>query len=167
MGSAGLGWKHEWINDCKWKKNMKSNCTQYSLAWMFFTFCSCCKILICLVCIVASFKLFCNCCWFAMCIGLVILCVFVIPCVRCCWFYIYIYIYIYIYTLDTGLLARSQYSEGPATGHLDTGSSWFPSVYKQMLRWFLRFKVATTCFSCSPPDSNLLVTNFMFCLHVK
>jgi len=26
-------------------------------------------------------------------------------------------------TLDAGLLARSQYSEGPATGHLDTGFS--------------------------------------------
>jgi len=24
------------------------------------------------------------------------------------------------FTLDAGLLARSQYSEGPATGHLDT-----------------------------------------------
>jgi len=35
---------------------------------------------------------------------------------------------------DDGLLARSQYSEGPATVHLDTGFSWFPSVYKQMLR---------------------------------
>ena len=30
-----------------------------------------------------------------------------------------------------------------------------------------RFQVATTCFSCSPPDLNLVVTNFMFCLHVK
>jgi len=28
-----------------------------------------------------------------------------------------------ILTLDAGLLARSQYSEGPATGHLDTGFS--------------------------------------------
>ena len=28
-------------------------------------------------------------------------------------------------------------------------------------------QVATTCFSCSPPDLNLVVTNFMFCLHVK
>jgi len=65
------------------------------------------------------------------------------------------------------LLARSQYSEGPATGHLDTGFSWFPYVYKQMLRWFPAFQVATTCFSCSPPDLNLVVTNFMFCLHVK
>ena len=27
---------------------------------------------------------------------------------------------------DAGLLARSQYSEGPATGHFDTGFSWFP-----------------------------------------
>ena len=37
------------------------------------------------------------------------------------------------FTLDAGLLAISQYSEGPATGHLDTGFSWFPCVYKQML----------------------------------
>ena len=66
-----------------------------------------------------------------------------------------------------GLLARSQYSEGPATGHLDTGFSWFLCVYKQMLRWFPRFQVATKCFSCGPPDLNLAVTNFMFCLHVK
>ena len=36
-----------------------------------------------------------------------------------------------------------------------------------MLRWFPRFQVATTCFSCSTPDLNLLVTNFIFCIHVK
>jgi len=72
-----------------------------------------------------------------------------------------------VFTLDAGLLARSQYSEGPATGHLDTGFSWFPCVYKQTLRWFPRFQVSTTCFSCSPPDVNLLVTNSMFCTHVK
>ena len=36
------------------------------------------------------------------------------------------------FTLDVGLLARSQYSEGPATGHLDTGFSRFPCVYKQI-----------------------------------
>ena len=70
-------------------------------------------------------------------------------------------------TLDAGLLAISQCSEGPATDHLDTGFSRFPCVYKQMLRWFPRLQVATTCFSCSPPDLNLLVTNFMFCIHVK
>ena len=69
--------------------------------------------------------------------------------------------------LDAGLLARSQYSEGPATGHLDTGFSWFLCVYKQMLRWFPRFQVATACFSCSPPDLNLVITNFMFCMHIK
>jgi len=28
------------------------------------------------------------------------------------------------FTLDAGLLVRSQYSEGPVTGHLDTGFSW-------------------------------------------
>jgi len=37
------------------------------------------------------------------------------------------YLFIYFFkTLDAGLLAISQYSEGPATGHLDTGFSWFP-----------------------------------------
>jgi len=72
-----------------------------------------------------------------------------------------------LFTLDAGQLARSQYSEGPATGHLDTVFSWFPCVYKQMLRWFRRFQVATTCFSCCPPVLNLLVTNFIFCIHVK
>jgi len=72
-----------------------------------------------------------------------------------------------VFTLDVGLLARSQYSEGPATGHFDTSFSWFPCVYKQMLRCFPRFQVATTCFSCSPSDLNLLVTNFIFCMHVK
>ena len=44
---------------------------------------------------------------------------------------------------------------------------WSPYVYKQMLRCFSRFHVATTCFQCSPPDLNLLVTNFISFLHVK
>ena len=82
----------------------------------------------------------------------------------CCRAY---YVRIAVFTLDAGLLARSQYSEGPETGHLDTGFSWFPCVCKQMLRWFPRFQVATTCFSRSPPDLKLLVTNFIFCIHVK
>ena len=72
-----------------------------------------------------------------------------------------------VFTLDAGLLARSQYWKGPATGHLDTGFTWFPCVHKQMLRWFPTFQVATTCFSCTPPELNLLVTNFIFCIHIK
>ena len=76
-------------------------------------------------------------------------------------------LWVIVFTLGAGLLARSQYSEGPATGHLDTVFSWFPCVYKQMLRWFPRFQVATTGFSCSPPHLNLLVTSFIFCIHVK
>ena len=65
-----------------------------------------------------------------------------------------------VLTLDAGLLARSQNPEGPATGHLDTGFSWFPCVYKRMLRWFTSFQVAATSLSCSPPDLNFLITFF-------
>jgi hypothetical protein len=33
-----------------------------------------------------------------------------------------------LHTLVAGLLARSQYPEGPATGHLGAVFSWFPCV---------------------------------------
>ena len=65
-------------------------------------------------------------------------------------------------TLVAGLLARSRYPEGPVTGHLGTGFSWFPCVYKWMLRWFPRLQVATACFSCSPSDLNFLDLYFIF-----
>jgi len=93
--------------------------------------------------------------------------VVVVLCVLLSYVYLLYYVCIAVFTLDAGLLARSQYSEVPATGHLDTGFSWFPCAQKQVLRWSPRFQVATTCFSCSPPDLNLVVTNFMFRLHVK
>ena len=103
-----------------------------------------------------------------MCVVSCLVCIVVVVlCVLSSYVYLLYYVCIAVFTLDAGLLARSQYSEGPATGHLDTGFSWFPCVYKQMLRWFQRLQIATTCFSCSPPDLNLLVTNFMFCIHVK
>ena len=57
-------------------------------------------------------------------------------CVLLSYVYFLYYVCIAVFTLDAGLLARSQYSESPATGHLDTGFSRFPCVYKQMLRWF-------------------------------
>jgi len=69
-----------------------------------------------------------------------------------------LYVCIAVFALDDGLMDKSQYSEGPATGHLDTGFSWIPCVYKQMLRWLPTFQVATTCFSCSPPGLNSVVT---------
>ena len=69
-----------------------------------------------------------------------ILCVFVVFYVYLLYSYVYLlyYVGIDILNLDAGLLARSQFPEGPATGHRDTGFSWFPCVYKRMLRWFPR-----------------------------
>ena len=67
-------------------------------------------------------------------------------------------------TLVAVLLARSQYPEGPTTNHLSTDFSWFPCVYKRMLRWFPRLQVATACFSCSPPDLNFLHPYIIFML---
>ena len=128
------------------------NYIQYFVTVVSFTFFTCC-ILRCLVCIVVSCL---------VCIVVVVLCVLLLSYV-----YFLYYVCIAVFTLDAGLLARSQYSEGPATGHLDTGFSSFPCVYKQMLSWLPRFQVATTCFSCSPADLHLLVTNFIFCIRVK
>jgi len=67
-----------------------------------------------------------------------------------------------LHTLVARLLTISQYPEGPVTSHLATDFSWFPCVYKRMLRWFPRFQVATACFSCSPPDLNFLDPYFIF-----
>ena len=129
-----------------------------------------CIVVSCLVCIVVS----CLVCIvvIVLCVSLlVVLCVLLLV-VLCVLLLSYVYLLYYVciaffFTLDAGLLARNQYWEGPATGHLGTGFSWFPCVYKQILRWFPRFQVATTCFSCSPPDLNSVVTNFVFCIHVK
>jgi hypothetical protein len=90
-------------------------------------------------------------------------------CNTCVLLYLLYYVCIAGVTLDAKLLARSQYSEGPATGHLDTGFSWFSCVCKPMLRWLLCFQVATTCFSCRPPDLklNVSVAGFICLLHVK
>jgi hypothetical protein len=103
-----------------------------------------------------------------LCLFVVNVCVLVVPymyllylmCICCT-------VCIAVLTLDAGLLARSQYLEGPATSHLDTGFSWFPCVYKRMLKWLPSFQVATTCLSCSPPDLNFLVTFFHICVRVK
>ena len=58
-----------------------------------------------------------------VCIVVVVLCVLLSS-------YVYLLhcVCVVVFTLDAGLLARSQYSEGSATGHLDTGFSWFPSA---------------------------------------
>ena len=140
-------------------KNIR-NYTLYFLHFVLFLFCAFLLTVFVLRVLLSSFVyllyLMCICCT---------LHVFIVP-------YVYLLYYVRkaVLTLDAGLLARSEYSEGPATGHLDTGYSWFPCVYKRMLRWFPSFQVATTCLSCSPTDLNFLVTFFLsfhICVHVK
>ena len=110
------------------------NCIQYFLTVVLFTVCTCC-IERCLVCIVVS-CLVCIVVSCLVCIVVSCLVCIVVMCICCT-----TDVCIAVFTLDAGLLARSQYSEGPATGHIDTGFSWFPHVYKQMLRWFQHSKL--------------------------
>jgi hypothetical protein len=107
---------------------------------------------ICLACTVYV------CLLYFMCI---LLHVFVVP-------YVYLLYYVCIpaLTLDAGLLARSQYPEGPGTGHIDTGFPWFPCVYKRILRQFPSSQVAITCLPCSPPDLNSLFIFFFLSFHI-
>jgi hypothetical protein len=66
---------------------------------------------------------------------------------------------VFMFYLDAGLLASSQYLESPATGHLDTGFSWFPlclkanaemvpkipSCHYMLLMWPSRSKLSSNC----------------------
>ena len=97
------------------KKNYKKLYTVLSYLGVF-TFCTC-YILICLcVSLLVLSCLLCNCCWLVVCIVVVVLCVLL----SCVYLLYYVGIASFFFTLDAGLLALSQYSEGPATGHLDT-----------------------------------------------
>jgi len=53
--------------------------------------------------------------------------VVVVLCVLLSYVYLLYCVVIALFTLDAGPLARSQYSEGPVNGQIDTGFSWFPS----------------------------------------
>ena len=68
------------------------------------------------MCIVDSFKLSCV---QLLSVGLVYCCSYLM-CI-CCTVCVCVCVLLFFFTLDAGLLARSQYSEGPATGHLGTG----------------------------------------------
>jgi len=114
-----------------WVGKNTGNCIQYFLTVVLFTVCTCC-ILRCLVCIVVSclvcivVVVLCALLLVVLCVLLKLSCVYCCSClvwVLLCYVYLLYYVCTAVVTLDAGLLARSQYSEGPATGHLDTGFS--------------------------------------------
>jgi len=66
-----------------------------------------------------------------------LLCIVLLSCVYFCYLLCIILVYVCIgvlYSSVAGLLSRSQYLLGPTNGHIGTGFSWFPYVYKQILR---------------------------------
>jgi hypothetical protein len=89
-----------------------------------------------------------------VCMAIAVLCILWSPMCICCT------VGIDIFPLVAGLLARGQYSEGLATGHLDTGFSWFPLSLSKCCVGSQDSQVATTCFSYSPPDINLVANQF-------
>jgi hypothetical protein len=110
------------------------NFIKYFLNLGLHTLCTCC-IFSRLVCMVDYCLLY----LVVVVLGVLLLCCCTMGVLLLSYVYLLYYVRIAVCTLDAGLLARSQYSEGPATGHLDTGFVWFPCVYKRMLRWFPRF----------------------------
>jgi hypothetical protein len=64
-----------------------------------------------------------NCSWSFVYWVIILECMFVTSCVL--FYYVCTAVLQY---LVAGLLARSRYTEGPATGHPGTGFSWFPCV---------------------------------------
>jgi len=97
--------------------------------YLLYLMCICYILCVFVVPYVYLLYLMCICC--ILCVFVVLLCVFVVfMCMLYSYVYLLYYVCIDILTLDAGLLARSQYPEGPVTGHLDTGFSWFPCVYK-------------------------------------
>jgi hypothetical protein len=64
-----------------------------------------------------------NCSWSFVYWVTILECIFVTSCAL--FYYVCTAV---LHTLVAGLRAKSQYPEGPATGLLDTGLSWFPSV---------------------------------------
>ena len=78
-------------------------CICLSYVYLLYLMCICCT-LMCICC-----TLMCICCTYVY--------------LLYSYAYLLYYVCIAVLTLDAGLLARSQYPEGPATGHLDTGFS--------------------------------------------
>jgi hypothetical protein len=83
-----------------------------------YTLFTCC-ILSCLVCMVV----YCLVYLVVVVLGVLLLFCCTIGVLLLSYVYLLYYVRIAVVTLDAGLLTRSQYSEGPATGHLDTGFS--------------------------------------------
>jgi len=89
--------------------------------YLLYLMCICCILCLCVLSYV--YLLYFYVYFLYLCVFVILLCVFVVRYVYLLYSYVYFLYYVCIdfLTLDAGLLARSQYPEGPATGQLDTG----------------------------------------------
>ena len=87
-----------------------------------------CVFLLVVLCVLLKFScVYCCSCLVCIVVSCLVRIVEVVLCaLLSSYVYLLYYVCIAVFTLDAGLLARSQYPEGPATGNLDTGFSWFP-----------------------------------------
>jgi hypothetical protein len=108
--------------ECNKSGKYARNFIKYFLNLGFYTHFICC-ILSCLVCMVV----YCLVYLVVVVLGVLLMCC-TMGLLLLSYVYLLYYVRIAIVTLDAGLLARIQCSEGPANGHLDTEFSWFPCV---------------------------------------
>ena len=144
---GGNIWVLNWWKSKDWGKTVYAIWWEKILETIYSTF------------FVFLMRIFVNCICLA-CI-VVILCVFVVPYV-----YLFYYVCIAVLTLDAGLLAKVRIRNVLRPTTSTQVFLGFPVSTSECWDGSPSFQAATTCFSCSPPDLNFLVTFFFIFVYM-